>query len=171
MKSGDVIKFLNEEGGGIVLRVEGDRVCVEDDHGFEHWYPLSEVILEKNEHLDWETSIHQAKEEKERKIDASKKHRKNHQERWFVDLHLHELIDNDRGLTNFQKLRIQLNQAEKKLQQARKNKVRFLVIIHGKGTGKLRSEIRKWLSKQDVMSYYDGDYDQQYPGTTEVQLY
>ena len=45
VKKGDKVRFLNMEGGGIITRIEGRMVYVEEEDGFE--YPVSdnEVVL------------------------------------------------------------------------------------------------------------------------------
>jgi hypothetical protein len=42
---GDRVRFLNEVGGGIVTRLEGSLVFVEDDDGFEVPSPVFEIVV------------------------------------------------------------------------------------------------------------------------------
>ena len=42
---GDRIRFLDEVGGGIVTRVEGNLVFIEDEDGFEIPMPIFEVVV------------------------------------------------------------------------------------------------------------------------------
>ena len=41
---GDKVKFLNAEGGGIVKKIQGGMVYVEDDTGFDMPFAPSELI-------------------------------------------------------------------------------------------------------------------------------
>ena len=43
-KTGDKVKFLNAVGGGVVKRVQGGMVYVEDDTGFDMPFSPSELI-------------------------------------------------------------------------------------------------------------------------------
>lgn len=45
VQPGDRVRFLNEVGGGIVTRLEGNLVFVEDEDGFEVPVPVYEVVL------------------------------------------------------------------------------------------------------------------------------
>ncbi len=50
IRKGDKVRFLNEVGGGLVTRVEGSLVYVEDEIGFEVPVALHEIVLiEKGE--------------------------------------------------------------------------------------------------------------------------
>ena len=44
-KSGDRVRFLNATGGGIITRIEGKTVYVEDEDGFESPYLLKDVVV------------------------------------------------------------------------------------------------------------------------------
>ncbi len=45
VKKGDKVRFLNMEGGGIVVRIEGRTVYVEEEDGFEYPVADNEVVL------------------------------------------------------------------------------------------------------------------------------
>lgn len=45
IERGDRIRFLDEVGGGIVTRVEGNLVYIEDEDGFEIPMPIFEVVV------------------------------------------------------------------------------------------------------------------------------
>jgi hypothetical protein len=50
IRKGDKVRFLNEVGGGLVTRVEGSMVYVEDEIGFEVPVAIQEIVLiEKGE--------------------------------------------------------------------------------------------------------------------------
>lgn len=65
IKKGDKVRFLNMEGGGIVARVEGRTVYVEDEDGFEMPCMENEVVL-------IEASAQQKKEAEQRRIEQKK---------------------------------------------------------------------------------------------------
>jgi hypothetical protein len=45
MKIGDKVRFLNDTGGGTVLRIEGKTVIITDDDGFEIPMPIAGVVV------------------------------------------------------------------------------------------------------------------------------
>lgn len=65
IKKGDKVRFLNMAGGGIVARVEGKTIYVEDEDGFEMPVGENEVVL-------IEAGAQQKKEAEQRIIQAKK---------------------------------------------------------------------------------------------------
>ncbi len=64
-----------------------------------------------------------------------------------VDLHLHELIDNENGLSNTEKLNIQMKNFKDEMNSGIKDKLNKIIFIHGVGNGRLKLEIRKELQR------------------------
>jgi len=62
IKKGDKVRFLNMQGGGIVARVEGRTIYVEDEDGFEMPCGENEVVL-------IEAGAQQKKEAEERRVE------------------------------------------------------------------------------------------------------
>lgn len=88
-----------------------------------------------------------------------------------VDLHIHELLDDFRGLSNGEIMEIQLDHFKAKLEEAIKNRIKKIVFIHGVGNGSLKLEIRKELDKQKKkMSYQDASFQEYGYGATMVQI-
>lgn len=56
---GDRVRFLNEVGGGIVTRIEGNLVFVEDEDGFEVPVPVFEVVVVE-QRADLKTVTHKS---------------------------------------------------------------------------------------------------------------
>ena len=168
MKVGDAVLFLNEVGEGTIVEIQGAQILLEDSHGFEHWVTKTDLVLKDidlNQLVNLSVPPH-----KEEENFVSKKHSKAHKSRRIVDLHLHELLENTVGMSNFQKLSYQVEFAKTKINEAQKQRVRFVVLIHGKGTGKLRGEIRKMLNALNIVDYYDVSLEH-ISGATEVQVY
>ncbi len=57
IRIGDKVRFLNDIGGGVVTRIEGKIIYVEDDIGFEVPMPKSEIVVV--ERTDESSSEHQ----------------------------------------------------------------------------------------------------------------
>ena len=65
-----------------------------------------------------------------------------------IDLHVQELIDDIRGLTNADMLKLQLDAFRKEMESAISSGVRKIVFIHGVGDGVLKNELRRELGRK-----------------------
>lgn len=63
-----------------------------------------------------------------------------------VDLHINQLIDSTRGLSNADMLNLQIDEFRRVMDENIKNKGQKIVFIHGKGEGVLRQAIMKELN-------------------------
>ena len=88
-----------------------------------------------------------------------------------VDLHLYELIDDETGLSNHDKLQIQTDKFKSEMESAIKEQYEKIVFIHGLGAGTLKMEIRKLL-KTDFKKYefQDASFKEYGYGATMVLL-
>ena len=170
MKIGDQIKYLNEPGGGVISEINGNLLLVLDHNGFEDWVEITQVILDIK--TDYRAvSYHDvSKKEGSGKI-KSVKHSKRHLEKLEVDLHLHTFMQSTRGFTNHEKVLAQMGEARKAFASATAGKYKYLRLIHGKGSGKLRNELWQWLRHKNVVDFYDIDISGEKSGVTEVQMY
>ena len=88
-----------------------------------------------------------------------------------IDLHIHELLDDFRGLTNGEILEIQMDRFKSELENVKKNKIKKIVFIHGVGNGTLKTEIRRELDrKTKILSYQDASFKEYGYGATMVQF-
>lgn len=89
--------------------------------------------------------------------------------RSVVDLHIEKLMDNWRGLSNFDILTIQLKNFEKYYNLAVAHHQPNLIIIHGIGTGKLRNEIHEILKTKKEVRTFANQYHHDFGfGATEI---
>ena len=89
-----------------------------------------------------------------------------------VDLHLVELIDDERGMTPKEMLDLQMNTFRQKMDEAIKDPhLKKVVFIHGKGNGTLKLEIRKELErKYRRYSFQDASFEEYGGGATLVYV-
>jgi dsDNA-specific endonuclease/ATPase MutS2 len=87
-----------------------------------------------------------------------------------VDLHLHELVEDETRLSDGEKLEYQIRYFERALESAIRNGKRKLIVIHGVGEGVLREEVRKMLQYYDGVRFYDADMRRYGVGATEVEI-
>ena len=190
-KAGDLVKFLNDVGTATVLRVEGNVVIVEDEDGFERSVERAELmdagdrdqdekrygnkLPDVTQLLTQEVGERRMKE-LQRDFEVRYQHaqatsmsrRDAHME---VDLHIHELVDDQRGLADGAKLAIQMAHFDRMMDIAKREKLRRIVFIHGVGQGVLRHQIRTALDQHHPdCNYREGDPRRYGSGATEVWL-
>jgi DNA-nicking Smr family endonuclease len=190
IRPGDRFIFLDEAGGGVVIELLGhDRARVRTNEGFTLEYALSALVrLEtKPEARHYAVSDHQAMliaandklEEEKRRLQrrgaalrpgkTAAKPEDNSVAQ--VDLHLHELVEDETALSNDEKLRFQLAYFERALEGAIRDGKRKLIVIHGVGEGILREEVRKALQYYEGVRFIDADPRRYGSGATEVTIH
>jgi len=88
-----------------------------------------------------------------------------------VDLHIHELLEDTRGLANHEMLEVQLGRFRNELETAIANGTRRIVFIHGVGNGTLKQELRQELSTKYKKYYFqDASFKEYGYGATMVIL-
>lgn len=89
--------------------------------------------------------------------------------RSVVDLHIEKLTDNWKGLSNFEILTIQLSNFEKYYNLAVAHRQPNLIVIHGIGSGKLRTEIHEILKLKKEVKSFANQYHRDFGfGATEI---
>jgi len=196
-KVGDKVRFLNEIGDGIIVGFLGKKhALVKVEHDFELPFLLKEllVIEDNNENELKDTATIQlpleANELKYFKpieidpkalveamlskstVDKKKQSKPHHylEVDLEVDLHVEELVNSHKHLSNGQILYIQMGRFEQALDNALAKNAKRLIVIHGIGTGKLKSEIHARLKLMPHLKYYDASYSKYGFGATEILL-
>ena len=151
LKVGDLVNFMGDNSKGKVVSIlPENNYEIEIEAGFS--IPANRLEIEKIWVQDIEVDDKQFKRQK--KIDENKSSNqvsKSHQatSKFFhdheIDLHIENLIESWKGLSNFDILSIQLSSFRKRFNQALINNESFLVVIHGVGKGVLREEIYNYL--------------------------
>lgn len=182
---GDKVSFLNEKGGGVIKQVNNKfTVTVTTSDGFDIPYLKNELVLiekapqppaeEKKEEPPKKYSEKELKQSlfqkyvKQTPVKRSKPHAvKSTME---VDLHIEELVEDLRGLSNFQIVSIQIDAFHTALQNAIDKKAYSLVVIHGVGNGVLKNEICKIIKNEYGFRYQDASLARYGKGATEVLI-
>jgi len=88
-----------------------------------------------------------------------------------IDLHIHELLEDTRGLSNHEMLEVQLGRFRNELETAIANGTKRIVFIHGIGNGTLKQELRQELSTKFKKYYFqDASFKEYGYGATMVIL-
>ena len=90
---------------------------------------------------------------------------------WEVDLHLHEILDTGRQLSDHEKLMYQIKYFKKCMESAKANRVKKVIFIHGIGKGTLKQEIIHLLNGYDRIHYHDAPFRQYGYGATAVEFF
>ena len=173
---GDKVKYLDEVGGGTILRIVGKWALILDQEGFEHHYLLAKLVI--NEQYDaWNDPYDKRppKAPEPIKRPTSPPPSNNRIPRGKlknsmveVDLHIEELMDSFMRLSNGEIIQIQLEHFERKLAWGYRKRLKKMVFIHGIGQGVLKNELRVRLSSYDYLDFHDASYREYGHGATEV---
>ena len=161
-KEGDKVRYKDAAGIGVVSRIVGNIIYIEDDAGFEHEYESHELLPFQT----MEVGYVPIKDKKElpRAVTAEEI------SGLTVDLHSHVLLENTYGMTKYEILNYQLDMARKTINEAKRRKINKVLIIHGKGSGRLKDEVHHMLSKMGKLNYYFADFADGGYGATEVEI-
>jgi hypothetical protein len=159
--------MLDEDRAGAVLKFQGGGVLVEWDDGFEQWMEASDLVKE-NGFIDPGQigSPNASDQEGYRPLEKSR----SSDERSLVDLHASAFLFSTRGMKEHEILMEQMNELRSSFEKAKRERQRQLVIIHGVGSGRLRSEVERYLNRQQGIEFYDASYREFGQGATEVRF-
>jgi len=176
-KIGDKVKFLNESMEGEVIRISSKgRYVVLCEDGFECETMEAKLI----ESLDFSSEvIVSVVDIAEKGLSYKKKRSNKHVAKRNrgsiyreVNLHIDELLDDHRGMTNSELFNFQISVFKRELDKAIINNERKIIFIHGIGEGVLRDGIRDTiLLEYPEVQCYDGSYKEYGFGATEVVIH
>jgi dsDNA-specific endonuclease/ATPase MutS2 len=180
---GDKVIFVNDTGRGKVIGIlsSGD-LQVEDENGFDYTVKPSAVMKEKGnlnaamQRID-EYDVRMAankdvpkKSKLEQQVETAEPYIKYSPDTMEVDLHIENLVDYPKTLTNGEIVETQLKVFERMLQKAISERKRRAIFIHGVGQGVLRAEIRNLLEFYPNVIVQDASYRHYGYGATEVLI-
>lgn len=87
-----------------------------------------------------------------------------------VDLHIEEILDDHRGMSNGEIVQVQLKHFQRKLDEAIAKHYTKITFIHGVGKGRLKEEIIQLLKEYKDIEYRDAPYSKYGYGATEVTI-
>src|SRR5699024_10643953 len=114
MKKGDTVSVLDDTITGVVKAIHGTTVLIETSDGIDLNYQQSELIVIEDalQHNLFDMDVHSILSEKQsdkrKPKPVVKTGRKNKQPPMEVDLHIHNLVDNTKNLSNYEMLNIQI---------------------------------------------------------------
>lgn len=134
--------MLDDDQRGEVSKVQKNRITIVNEFGFEESYYSNELILDKK--LEVDTVIVKTENTDPKRQNQKKAVKESVKE---IDLHIGQLVDSYRNMSNYDMLQVQLNKIIEEMDLAIAQKKKELIFIHGHGTGKLKEEMMKLLKK------------------------
>lgn len=163
-QTGDRVSFIDEAGVYIVIAVDGIKLTVVDEFGFERTCSQAEVVLVDKKQFD-KIEVDPYQEEIQSKIVRPTRKKKHIP---IIDLHMENLIDSHKHMSNHEIVMFQIDYFTSKLNGLIKNGVKELVVVHGIGTGKLKSEVRFVLNGYPKLEFMDDHYASYGVGATRI---
>ena len=172
-KIGDFVETLDDDIKGIVVAVENDVYKIQTEDDFEMHFKAEELLKtpESDLNIKEEDLYKVIKQELKPSKKSSPQKKQKQPQKIEIDLHIHELIDDARHLSNFEILNIQLNKAKSQLEWAINKRFKYVVFIHGVGQGVLKEELQTLFRRYENLEFYDADYQTYGLGATEVCIY
>lgn len=150
--------FKTEEG---ILKIKStklfqhiDQLLRSNEPSFS--YLLISDFVEKPKKTDSQPSFHVVPSSP--KAQYLKLHSLSELPRNELDLHIEELIDNAKGLSNDVMLHIQLNALEKYIHLAILHHLDRIYVIHGVGAGMLKKAVHDFLTTVPEVKYFKNEW-------------
>jgi hypothetical protein len=176
-KIGDTVSVLDDTIFGNVTQIEGSIITIETKDGFEFNFEANKLIIDHSEStLKYSLFSKQSSEsviiekEQQKKFKVVKPKDRN-LPTMEVDLHIHQLTNSSKRMTNYEMLNLQLETAKRQLEFAIQKRIQKLVFVHGVGEGILKLELETLFGRYNNIKFYDADYKKYGVGATEIYIF
>ena len=165
---GEKVRIVNETGYGIVKEIlNPNLLLVETDYGFVIQKETDQIIkIYSEDYSHINKGIELSKNKNKIAVKSRKKTELIHE----IDLHIHEIIDSDQHLTNFEKLQLQISTLDNFVRKMVKKRITSFVVIHGLGEGVLKEEVLSYFRSKRGFFCSDADYREYGKGATRVEI-
>ena len=177
MRINDKINVLDDDISGVIVKINSESVTILCDDGFEMEFEPSQIVVIDNHLAKNAFRSTSAKKVLSEKAELPKKQIKSIKPKdrikpaMEVDLHIHQLVPSERGLTAHDKLNIQMDTAKRQVDFAMSKNIQRVVFIHGIGEGVLRAELEYLFRRYDNITYEDADYKKYGRGATMIYIH
>ncbi|MGB5554228.1 MAG: Smr/MutS family protein [Flavobacteriaceae bacterium] len=173
---GDKVEGIDDTVKGKVKYVSPEVITIESEDGFLLEFAPQELIKipKSGEIRVSHSEVAQIKIQKEiprkrKSIQVAPKER--NAPTMEVDLHIGQLVNSHKAMSNYDMLNLQLETATRQLEFAIRKRIQKVVFIHGVGEGVLREELYSLFRRYENIKYYDADYQKYGLGATEIYIY
>jgi len=165
---GEKVRIIDETGYGIVKEIlNSDLLLVETDYGFEIKKEINQIIkIYSEDYTHINEDLYLLKNKNKSSLKSIKKAETINE----IDLHIHEIINSDEHLTNFEKLQLQISTLDNFVRKMVKKRVNSFVVIHGVGEGVLKEEVLSYFRSKRGFFCSTADYRNYGKGATKVEL-
>lgn len=170
----DRVEVLDDTIRGQVIAIDSDEITIETTDGFVMKYSSNELVKISNQIKVSNYEVAKIKSEKSepiKKKSTAQKPKERNAPKMEVDLHIHQLTKNTKGMSNFDMLNLQLETAKRQLEFAIRKRIQKIVFIHGVGEGVLKEELKYLFRRYDNVKFYDAEYQKYGVGATEVYIF
>ncbi|NAS11352.1 Smr/MutS family protein [Poritiphilus flavus] len=172
---GDRVETIDDMVSGRVVDISPEIVLIETDEGFQMQFPPNALMKTSDapplEVTNYEAALAKKEKQQPKKSSPKVKRKERNAPKMEVDLHIHQLTNSTKGMSNFDMLNLQLDTAKNRLEFAIRNRIQKVVFVHGVGEGVLKEELNYLFGRYDNLTYYDADYKKYGLGATEVYIY
>ena len=172
---GDWVETIDDVVKGTVTKVTEHVVLIETEDGFLLDFEPAELVkIGQGDIRVSSYEVSQVKAEKElpkKKNRQAVKPKERNTPKMEVDLHINQLTNSTRGMTNHEMLNLQLDTAKRQLEFAIRKRIQKVVFIHGVGEGVLKEELYYLFRRYENVKYYDADYQKYGLGATEIYIF
>lgn len=162
-KVGDRVRILDDDQKGEIKEIHGREIIIINEFGFEERFMKEELIP------DLDLKVGKVPKTQESEVKSKKKNSENPESK-VVDLHIGELVDFYKNMSNFEMLQIQIQKIKEEMNLAMAQKRKKIVFIHGHGKGKLKREMMKVLKDYPKIEVYDASFRKYNGGATVVEF-
>ena len=174
LQIGDTVDTIDDIITGRIIAIEGTLISIETQDGFQMKFNVSELVKISDEIVVSNYDVARIKSEKEipkkNKKQVTKLKERN-ASKMEVDLHIQQLTNATREMSNYDMLNLQMETAKRQLEFAMRKRIQKVVFIHGVGEGVLKEELKYLFGRYDNVKYYDADYQKYGLGATEVYIF
>lgn len=179
LSKGDEVRVLNEDAAGVVKAVLPDGMVVVDIEGFDYNYQPHELIAIRPDgsvafqSRSFEDSPEEVEEHRHAPVpkhfDIDVFKRVSRRGLPEVDLHFHELVEDEWRYNKEERLELQIRYLREFVEHAIAKRVSEIIVIHGVGEGILRTEVRRFLESLGS-EVWDASYKEYGYGATRVKI-
>lgn len=147
---GTKVSLLNEVGEYLVLKQEGLKVFLRDEHGFENWHDVKLLVGRREIRLE---EIEEKKEDEQPVSAILKK-----TDLPSIDLHAENLVDLPAKYEKHQLFELQLQHFRRFMHRMESLKNPRFIVVHGVGNGTLQGAIREIINGIPGASMEDANF-------------
>jgi dsDNA-specific endonuclease/ATPase MutS2 len=168
MKIGDRVHLLDGVDRGVIISIDSKGVKVEwEETGFENLHEPFELVVVNRDIARWMNEPIIPKDNIPKKKSKERIKKRVIKE---VDLHAGAILHSTKGMQSHEILSFQLNELSKAFENTYKSRIKTLIVIHGKGKGRLKEEVHNYLKAKSGIEFFDASWKEYGGGATEVNF-